>query len=69
MNNVADIVDLGSKEHAMSKFGKKDIDPAMITLNSMNNANYNQPNESISHIDNMGDSQVDQYQFVYSAFK
>ena len=68
-SNKADIVDLGSKEHAMSKFDKKDIDPAMITLNSMNNANYNQPNESISHIDNMGDSQVDQYQFVYSAFK
>jgi len=68
-SNKADIVDLGSKEHAMNKLSKKDVDPATFTVNNLDAANLNQSNEAISHIDNMGDSQVDQYQFVYSAFK
>jgi len=68
-SNKADIVDLGSKEHVMNKLSKKDVDPATFTVNNLDAANINQSNEAISHIDNMGDSQVDQYQFVYSAFK
>ena len=68
-SNKADIVDLGSKEHVMNKLSKKDVDPATFTVNNLDAANLNQSNEEISHIDNMGESQVDQYQFVYSAFK
>jgi len=68
-SNKADIVDLGSKEHVMNKLSKKDVDPATFTVNNLDAANLNQSNEAISHIDNMGESQVDQYQFVYSAFK
>ena len=53
----------------VNKLSKKDVDPATFTVNNFEAANLNQSNEEISHIDNMGESQVDQYQFVYSAFK
>ena len=63
------IVDMGSKEHVMNRLSKKEVDPSTFTVNNLDSANLQQPNEATSHIDNMGDSQVEQYQFVYSAFK
>ena len=70
-SNKAEIVDMTSKEQSLNKLIKNRIDPDSITLNSENVITTNTPrhDEPISHIDNAAETQVDEYQFVYSAYK
>ena len=70
-SNKAEIVDMTSKEQSLNKLIKNRIDPDSITLNSENVITTNTPrhDEPMSHIDNSAETQVDEYQFVYSAYK
>ena len=70
-NGKAEIVDLNSKEQSLNKLVKNEVDLDNLTLNSQNVITHNTEShdEPLSHIDNSAETQVDQYQFVYSAFK
>ena len=63
------IVDLESKEQSLNKLGTRTgVDPKIVNMSAVSNE-VNSRDEPTSHIDNVGDSQVEEYQFVYSAFK
>ena len=63
------IVDLESKEQSLNKLGTRTgVDPNIVNMSAVSNE-VNSRDEPTSHIDNVGDSQVEEYQFVYSAFK
>ena len=66
-----EIVDLNSKEQSLNRLVKNEVDLDSLTLNSQNVITHNTEShdEPLSHIDNSAETQVDQYQFVYSAFK
>ena len=70
-NGKAEIVDLNSKEQSLNRLVKNEVDLDNLTLNSQNVITHNTEShdEPLSHIDNSAETQVDQYQFVYSAFK
>jgi len=68
-NQKSAFVDMSSKEQSLNKLSKKSIDPDVINLSTVTRGNTTTQANQISHIDNVGDPQVEQYQFVYSAFK
>ena len=68
-NERSAFVDMSSREHEVNRLTKNSgIDPEVTTINnSSTNAGVGEE-EGISHIDNMANTQVGDYQFVYTPY-
>ena len=62
-------VDMSSKEQSLKRLTKNQLNPEIINMNNNTNNENVTEGEGISHIDNVAETQVGDYQFVYSPYR